>query len=66
MKNRKFVVIVNVQGQPFYYFYTTLLGAFICYAKKYRQSKKYRYCWVITLKENWTVNVDNDYEIKRR
>lgn len=64
MKNRNFVVIVNCQGQPFYYFYRTLLGAFLCYTKQYLKGRKYN--WVITLKESVVVTNVEDYEIKRR
>ena len=41
MSKKKFVVIVNCQGQPFYYFYKTLLGALFGYTKLYKEGKKY-------------------------
>lgn len=37
----KFVVIVTCQGQPFYYEYRTIIGAFAGYIKKYVESRKY-------------------------
>ena len=67
MSKKKFVVIVNCQGQPFYYFYKTLLGALFGYTKLYTEGKKYG--WKITLKEsvclNGCSNIQN-YEIKKR
>ena len=64
MRKKKFVVIVNCQGQPFYYFYKTLLGALFGYTRLYKKGKKYN--WAITLKESICLNCDiEDYEIKR-
>lgn len=40
-KNPKWVVIVNCQGQPSYYLYKTLLGAYIGYAHQYYTKHKY-------------------------
>lgn len=40
-KNYKFVVVVCCQGQPFYYYRNTLLGALIEYAYQYLKNNKY-------------------------
>lgn len=65
MIKKKFVVIVNCQGQAFYYFYKTLLGALFGYTRLYKKGKKYN--WAITLKESRYLKCDiQDYEIKRR
>ena len=40
-KNYKFVVVVCCQGQPFYYYRNTLLGALIEYAYQYLKKNKY-------------------------
>ena len=40
-KNYKFVVVVCCQGQPFYYYKNTLLGALFEYAKQYIKKNKY-------------------------
>lgn len=52
-KNPKYVVIVNCQGNPFYYLYRTMIGAFIGYASRYKKLHKYNTS-NIELKE-WTV-----------
>lgn len=43
MKNRKhrFVVVVCCQGQPFYYYRNTLMGALIEYTYQYLKKNKY-------------------------
>ena len=40
-KDPKFQVIICCQGQPFYYQYSTLLGALFGYAKNYLRYNKY-------------------------
>ena len=64
MNKKKFVVVINCQGQPFYYFYKTLFGALFGYARLYKEGKKYG--WRITLKESRYLECDiKNYEIKR-
>jgi len=41
VKNPKFVVITNCQGQPFYRLYTTIGGALMGYAKEYKKMHRY-------------------------
>ncbi len=40
-KSPKWLVIVNCMGQPFYYAYRTLIGAFIGYAYLYKKNYKW-------------------------
>ena len=40
-KNPKFYVIVCCQGQPFYYYHSTLIGALIEYGYQYLKKRKY-------------------------
>ena len=39
--NPKFVVVICCQGQPFYYQYSSLLGAVVSYMFNYLAKKKY-------------------------
>ena len=40
-KNWTFKVIVTCQGQPYYFYYKTLVGALIGYAYQYLKKSKY-------------------------
>ena len=40
-KNPKWIVIINCQGEPFYYGYKTMVGAFVGYAYLYHKYYKY-------------------------
>lgn len=41
VKNPRFVVVINCQGQPFHYQYSNLLSALFGYANHYLKKKKY-------------------------
>ena len=62
---KKFVVIVNCQGQPFYYFYRTLLGALFGYAKQYLKKHKYN-TMSFSLKQSFTLGKIDEKDVKRK
>lgn len=62
---KKFVVVVTCQGQPFYYFYKTLIGALFGYAKQYLKNNKYN-TMNFTLMQSFILgNIDENF-IKKR
>jgi len=62
---KKFVVIVNCQGQPFYYFYKTLLGSLFGYVKQYLKKRKYN-TMSFSLKQSFTLGKIDERDIKRK